>query len=146
MNYLYKTEALNNNQYGFTPQKSTVDAAMEVRQFIEHQLQRREVVLTASLDVKGAFGSAWWTDKLTGLQEAKCPRNLQYLTKEYLKDRKAMIAINSISMETSITNVCPQGACCSPELWNIPFNTLLKLEYTKHTKVVTFADDILIMI
>ena len=28
MHYLYKTEFLNNNQYGFTPQKSKVDAAM----------------------------------------------------------------------------------------------------------------------
>jgi len=56
MHYLYKTDFLNNNQYGFTPQKSTVDAAMEVRQFIELQLERRGVVITANLDVKGAFG------------------------------------------------------------------------------------------
>jgi len=35
MHHLYKTDALNRNQFGFTPQKNTVDAAMEVRQFIE---------------------------------------------------------------------------------------------------------------
>jgi len=41
MHYLYKTEALNNSQYRFTPQKSKVDAAMEVRQFIEPHLERK---------------------------------------------------------------------------------------------------------
>jgi len=57
-----------------------------------------------------------------------------------------VIAINSLSKEKNITKGYVQGACCSPGLWNIQFNTLLKLQYTKHTKVVAFADDILIMI
>jgi len=99
MHYLYKTEFLNNNQYGFTPQKSTVDAAMEVRQFIEPHLERRGVVLTASLNVKGAFGSAWWPAILKGLREAKCPHKFYYLIKEYLKNRKAVTAIDSLSKE-----------------------------------------------
>jgi hypothetical protein len=34
MHHAYTTEALNKSQYGLTPQKSTVDAAMEVRQYI----------------------------------------------------------------------------------------------------------------
>jgi len=83
---------------------------------------------------------------LKGLREAKCPRNLYYLTKDYLKDRKAVIAINSLSKEKNITKGCSQGSCCSPGLWNIQFYPLLKLQYTKYTKVVAFADDILIMI
>jgi len=146
MHYLYKTEFLNNNQYRFTPQKSTVDAAMEVRQFIEPHLERKEIVLIASLDVKGAFDSAWWSAILNGLREAKCPRNLYYLTKDYLKNRKAVIAIISLSKEKNMTKGCSQGSCLSPGLWNIQFNHLLKIQYTKHTKVVAFADDILIMI
>ena len=101
MHYLYKTEFLNNNQYGFTPQKSTVDAAMEVRQFIEPHLERRGVVPIGSLDVKGAFGSTWWLAILKGLREAKGSRNLYYLTNDYLKDRMALIAINSPSNETT---------------------------------------------
>jgi len=38
--YLYKTDALNGNQYGFTTQKDKVDAGMEFRQFIEPNLKR----------------------------------------------------------------------------------------------------------
>jgi len=58
MHYLYKTDSLNGSQYGFTPQKNTVDAAMEVRQFRETHLERGGVANIASLDVQGAFGSA----------------------------------------------------------------------------------------
>jgi hypothetical protein len=42
MHHLYKTEFLNDNKYGFTPQKSTVDAAMVVRQYIEPHLGEGE--------------------------------------------------------------------------------------------------------
>jgi len=44
INHLYKTEYLNEHQYGFTPQKSTVDAAMEAKQHIEPHLERGGVV------------------------------------------------------------------------------------------------------
>jgi hypothetical protein len=57
------------------------------------------VVITASLDVKGAFGSAWWPAILKGPRDAKCPRNIYYLAQDYLKERKAFITINSLSME-----------------------------------------------
>jgi hypothetical protein len=92
MNHLYKTEFLN-EEYGFTPQKSAVDSAIAVRQYIELYLKRGGVVIAASLDVKGAFGSAWWPAILKGLQDAKCLRNLYYLAQDYLKERKAVITI-----------------------------------------------------
>ena len=35
MHHAYTTEELNKNQYGFTPQKNTVDAAMQVRHYMD---------------------------------------------------------------------------------------------------------------
>jgi hypothetical protein len=46
-------------------------------------------------------------------------------------------------MEKKISKGCPQGSCCGPGLWNIQFDPL---QYTKHTKAVAFADDLLIMV
>jgi len=40
--HLYMTEYLNENQYGLTPQKDTVDAAMQVKQYLENHLERGE--------------------------------------------------------------------------------------------------------
>jgi len=56
-----------------------------------------------SLDVQGAFDSAWWPAILQRLREAKCPRNLYYLVQDYLKEREAFIAINSYNMKKNIT-------------------------------------------
>jgi hypothetical protein len=60
VNHANTTEALNKSQYGFTQQKGTVDAAMEVRQYIETHLTKGGVAIIISLDVQGALGSAWW--------------------------------------------------------------------------------------
>ena len=55
MHHVHKTDFLNDNQFGFTPQKSMTDAAMAVKQFIEPELERGIVVIMASLDIKGPF-------------------------------------------------------------------------------------------
>ena len=88
----------------------------------------------------------WWPAILKGLRNAKCPRKLYHLAQDYLKERKAVITINSFSIEKSITKGCPQGSCCGPGFWNLQYNTLLSLKYTNHSKVVAFTDDMIIMI
>jgi hypothetical protein len=40
---------------------------------------------------------------------------------------------------------CSQGSCCGPRLWNVLHNTLLNLDFSTHTKVVAFADNLAIM-
>jgi len=73
-------------------------------------LEGGNVVIMASLDVKGAFDSAWWPALFKGLRDARCPRNLYHLAQDYLKERRAVITINSISMEKNSTKGCPQAA------------------------------------
>ena len=107
---------------------------MEARKFIEPQLEKGIVVIMVSLDVRGAFDSALWPGIIKGQRDVKCPRNLYNLTPDYLKERKAAININII-IEKRITRGCPQGSCCGPWLWNIQYNPILNLRYTKHTKL-----------
>jgi hypothetical protein len=57
--HIYSNDLLSDNQYGFTPQR-TVDAAMEVKNFIEESLRLKQCVVIVSLDVKAAFDAAWW--------------------------------------------------------------------------------------
>jgi hypothetical protein len=108
MHHVFKTNFLNDNHFGFTPQKSTTDAAMAVKKFIEPELERGRVVIMASLDVQGPFDAAWWPAILKGLRDAKCPRNLYQLTQDYFRNRSAVISINSSKMEKNITKGCPQ--------------------------------------
>jgi len=114
MHHVHKTDFLNDNQFGFTPQKSMTDAAMAVKQFIEPELERRRIVIMASLAVKGAFDAAWWPAILNGLRGTKCPQNLYQLTQDYFRERRAVISINSSKMEKNITKGSPQGSRCGP--------------------------------
>jgi len=99
-----------------------------------------------SLDVQGAFDLAWWPAILQRLREAKCPRKLYYLVQDYLKKREAFITINGYNMRKNITKGFAQGSCCGPILWNIQYDTVLNLKFTDYTRVVAFADDLILII
>jgi len=75
---------MNENQYGFRPQKCTIDAAMAINDFVQQGLAAGEVIALISLDVQGAFDAAWWPAILNELRECECPKNLYELTKSYL--------------------------------------------------------------
>jgi hypothetical protein len=82
---------------------------------------------------------------LQRLRDKKFPRNLYYLVKDCLKERNAVMTINNTSAEKTITRGCPQGAWFGPGLWKIQYDTVLNLQYKKHTRVIAFADDLLVM-
>ena len=85
--HIYSHSLLNGNQYGFFPQKITVDAALVAEEFVRENLQQRNYVVIVSLDVKGAFDAAWWPSILSSLRDLRCPKNLYILTQSYLSDR-----------------------------------------------------------
>ena len=143
--HIFFHRLLNGNQYGFLPQKSTVDAAMAVKDFARENLQRRNYVIMVSLDVRGAFDAAWWPSTLSNLHDLRCPKNLYILTQNYFRDRVAIYYANTYKAERKVSMGCPQGSCCGPGLRNVLYNTLLNLDFSSHTKVIAFVDDLAIM-
>ena len=73
---VHSNDLFNDNQYGFIPQKGNVDAAMEVKSFIEESLRVKQCAVIVNLDVKEAFDAAWWPSILKQLRELKFPKNL----------------------------------------------------------------------
>ena len=71
----YSTNFLNNNQYGFTPQRSTRDATMAVQNTVDEGLNAAEVIVLVSLDILTAFDAAWWPNILS-LQDFGCPKKI----------------------------------------------------------------------
>jgi hypothetical protein len=53
---------------------------------------------------------------------------------------------NTLQVEREVSKECPQGCCCGPGLWIIQYNSLHNLEFRKQTKVIAFADDLLIVV
>jgi len=74
--WAYSTNFLNNNQYGFTPQRSTIDAAMLVKNMVYEGLNAGEVIIPVSLDIQTAFDATWWPNILKSPQDCGCPKSL----------------------------------------------------------------------
>ena len=54
------------------------------------------------------------------------------------------MATNTLRIEKEICRRCPQGSCSGPGIWILQYNSLLKLKYMDRTKIVAFADYLLI--
>ena len=59
MHRVYSDNLLNHNHFGFTPQKSAIDAALAVKECLEEGMIQGHIAIPVSLDVKGAFDAAW---------------------------------------------------------------------------------------
>ena len=103
---------------------------MEVRHYIEPHLNRGGVAIIISLDVQGAFWSAW-CPVILQRQRNTMPQEPLLLTKDYPKERKAVMTMNNFSTQKNVTKGCPQGSFCGPGLWNIQYDILLNLQYRK---------------
>jgi hypothetical protein len=119
--HMYKNNLMTDRQFGFTQQKSTTDAAMEAKKFIEPALENRGVVIMTGLDVKGAFDAAFWPSII------------------------AVMTTNNVSIKRRVTKGCPQSSCSRSGFWNVLYNSLLNLDLTSHSKTIAFADDLMIL-
>jgi len=125
--HVFSQGFMNENQFGFTPQKGTIDAAMAVKVFVTEGLATGEVIALVSLDVQGAFDVAWWPGILKERRACGCPKNLYELKKSYFTQRTATLSMNSLRLEKEISRGCLQGSCCGACFWNLQFVTELKI-------------------
>jgi len=144
--HVFSHDIMNKNQYGFTLQRSTTDAAMAAKEFVEEGLAAEEIIVLISLDVKGTFDAAWWPSILNGLKAYNCPKNLYNLPNSYFSQRTVGISSNNINIQRTVTKGLPQGSCYGPGYWNILYNSLLNIQFTKNSKAVAFADDLILAI
>jgi hypothetical protein len=58
MHHIYSNNLLNHNQFGFTPKKSAIDAALAVKEYLEEGMRERHIAIIFRLDFKCAFDAA----------------------------------------------------------------------------------------
>jgi len=95
MHHVNTNNLLICNQYGFTPQTGTIDAAMAIKDYVEASLGAGRNAVLVSLDIRGTFDAAWVPAILNSLKEFKCPRNLYNLSKCYFHQRTATFSTNN---------------------------------------------------
>ena len=60
--------------------------------------------------------------------------------------RTAFLTLNNSIVQRRISKGCPQDSASGPGFSNLQYNSLLNLEYTKNTKVIAYADDLMILV
>jgi hypothetical protein len=142
--YLENKGLLNKRQYGFTAQRSTVDAIAAAVAFIKKAYKTKGFALLIALDIIGAFDNAWWPIILDSLRNMKCSKNLYYLTKSYFTNRYAKLWYQNIQTVKKLSRGCPQGSACGQGFWNVIFNSCLNLKFPSGVEEIGFADDTLL--
>lgn len=132
------------NQYGFTPQRSAIDALDELVRRIE--TRDMDHMLLVQLDIKGAFDGAWWPFIKYQLLRYGCPRNVYELICSYLSERRVNVHYAGTAYSKSIVKGCIQGSVCGPFFWNLIVNDLLEIDFGPGVHVQAFADDITFLI
>ncbi|CAK1593585.1 unnamed protein product [Parnassius mnemosyne] len=135
----------NSRQYGFIPQKCTEDALYDMLTHIVNNMRKKFINIIVSLDIEGAFDSAWWPAIKCRLRERKCPRNLRRLMNSYLEDRKVRVRYANKEYIKVTNKGCIQGSSGGPTFWNILLNPLLDELERRGIYCQAFADDIVLV-
>lgn len=142
--WMTEEDLLSDRQFGFSEGKGTVDALMTMKRDVEEAAEK--YVLAVSLDISGAFDSAWWPEILKVLKEWNCPRNVHNWIRDYFRGRDVVLKVGNGEQSKRMTRGCPQGSVVGPLLWNVMFDSLLKLELGEGVTITAYADDALLLV
>lgn len=135
----------NPRQYGFVPQRCTEDALYDLVQHIRENLEGKKINVVVSLDIEGAFDSAWWPAVKCQILKKKCPQNIRRLINDYFKDRRVEVRYAGRQHEKATEKGCVQGSIAGPTFWNILLDPLLDELEAKGVYCQAFADDVVLI-
>lgn len=135
----------NPKQYGFVPQRSTEDALFDLIAHIRKCRDRKLICVIVSLDIEGAFDSAWWPAVKCRLVEKGCPVNLRRLVNSYLENRKVSVRYADSTYTKETTKGCVQGSIGGPIFWNMLLDPLLDSLDGMKVHYQAFADDVVLV-
>lgn len=137
---------LSQRQYGFMPQRSTEDALYVLVQHIREKLIQKKIITMISLDIEGAFDSAWWPAIKIRLAEEGCPLNLRRLVDSYLDERTVRLRYAGEEVLKKTNKGCVQGSIGGPILWNLLIDPLLQELERRGDYCQAFADDVVLVV
>lgn len=137
---------LSKNQFGFKQNSSTLDAVLKVIRFIEEENNSGNCVIAVSLDIRNAFNSIPWRHIRKALLRKRFPRHIRRILYNYLSDRKIEYINKKGEIKAcDVTAGVPQGSVLGPLLWNLAYDTVLRVEKETGCDIICYADDTLIL-
>lgn len=143
---LRSSKLLSDKQFGFVPQKSTIDPIDLATNFILSVKREKKFGVLISLDISSAFDSAWWPAIVLALKKRNVPANLVTLAYDYFDKRKVEISFGVSRHSKYTSRGCPQGSACAPGLWNLLYDDVLRLDLPVGCSLWSFADDLMLAV
>ncbi|KMQ86282.1 reverse transcriptase [Lasius niger] len=137
---------LSKNQFGFRKQRLTCDALMKVKSIIEESITEGGIAIAVGIDIQNAFNSLpWWAIKKS-LVEKEVPEYLRRIIDSYLSERSVEYRTSEdrIAMRDVEAGV-PQGSVLGPLLWNVAFDSTLRVGREPGCHIICYADDTLVI-
>lgn len=141
----YLLPRISTRQFGFMPQKGTEDALVALTSQLKRKRDSKRLVTLVSLDIEGAFDSAWWPAIKVRLAEEKCPINLRRVISDYLSDRSVEVRYAGEKYRKATEKGCVQGSIGGPILWNLLLDPLLRQLESRGFYCQAFADDVVLV-
>lgn len=138
--------SLSRNQYGFRRARSTVDALFRVRELTQSGMDGNGFAIAVGLDIANAFNSIPWNVILAAMEQKCIPNYLRRIVASYLSCRTITYKNNKGRVvEREVLAGVLQGSVLGPLLWNIAFDSVLRLRTEDGCHTVCYADDTLIV-
>lgn len=131
--------ALDQSQFGFRKGRGTVDAVKKILELAETRFKWVALIM---IDIKNAFNTASWGVINLRLRAMNLDPTIRNLIACYLSQRR--ISVDGEYME--ITQGVPQGSVLGPTLWNVLYDTVLKLRLPEECHTVAYADDLTLVV
>ena len=143
---LRKKVEISENQFGFMPGRSTMEAIHLIRQYMEyHRLQKKDMHLVF-LDLEKAYDKIprevlWWT-----MAKKNIPCKYIDIIKDMYDGVSAIVRTNvGRTEEFPITMGVHQGSALSPFLFAIVMDEITKSIQDEVPRCMMFADDVVLM-
>lgn len=142
---------MSEEQQGFRPNRSTVDAIFTIRQMIEKSLEYQKPLFLCLVDLKKAFDRVQIADVLETLREHKIHENYINVVEHLNKDNVTKIKTpHGFTEKIPVLTGIRQGDSMSPILFNLIMDKIINSVKEvnggyrmgrKHMKILCYADD-----